>query len=203
MNSLGREILMIGLLGWLLSQPVLATESTQEFVVGISPLAYYLFDEEDSVRESFFISGGTTMFTLFTEWYPLGRFGVGYHHLNGWVKETFPLLTPSSYEYQIIMNLVGAQYVLLMEEDNYARLNLYGAVGPARYTYAVDDVEQGRTTGLARTVGVYYDWGGEGIGGRLGHGVLKAAMPSMRVAGVPRSTSVDGRYTYLSIRVAF
>ena len=192
------------------SVPAQVRENAQVLVLGFTLLGNHSFSESDEVRKanSDPPESSAGMGHAYVEWYALDRFGIGVRWL--FLRSGDTLLTPSHRDKQLSLQatLRTFHFVPYISPQGYYRLGFLAGAGKARYTQSnftqgVYDPELYTASGSATLAQVYWDWGGDLLGARLGMGYLATDLDKLKVDGESRQADATGTHIFLDLRWAF
>ena len=180
----------------------------QSAVIGITLVGFHKFDETDQVRAQSFglIRDVAGVGHLFAEkWFGRLGFGYRYQQVSKGERTAVNGVTTKDVEIDITNHLVTAQFISWISDGAYTRLAFIMGGGPS--TYVLNDKlaspQKYSTSGPITLYGLYLDWGGEGLGARLGWNHLGTDYKRMPYQGSKLWAEGSGGQSYLDLRWAF
>ena len=198
-------VLITAMLAVTVPRPAWANSQTIALGIGVGK---YEYDETDTQRSAAPLKGmyeelmRGVQSQMYLEWYALGSLGFGVRGLNvGSDQSGGTAGSPNTRVVSVRSKLVTVNWVPLGGE-RYARLGMLAGVGRSNYEVATTSggtTGSEATSGGARLLGAYLDWGADGFGARFGVNALKTRLEDLNTLHVDGS----GQGYYLDLRWAW
>lgn len=214
MNSLKFLVVMIVVL---MATSSAKAANDQEKVFGIG-LGYHRFTESDDTRkgteefEDADEKNGTLSLKYFFEWYALGNIGIGLQNELQSTSRTYSFEDGSELKHTwTITHLFVTLNVIPIGGTSSTRLGLFAGQGISWYGLTEelsgtedysDYSKSADVSGSATILGIYFDWGGEAFGMRIGYRDLTTSYPDMKINDNKYEVSASGNAFYFTFRWA-
>lgn len=183
------------------------TTNNQTVVIG-GGLGLHLFSDLDDTRQGsdtydgfadVFLAG---QLRLFGEWFVFDKFGFGGIFNHQTTGRTYSGETQT----WTIQNFFATVNFIPFGGQGYTRMGLYAGYGTSRYTMDSDSsaaTYSFYSAGPAYTLGIYFDWGGDGFGMRMGHQYIMTSLPDIETSARNYQVSASGNTFHYDFRWAF